>query len=81
MQKTYSKIGCSASSVKERTGTVGYVSDSALRYEWQVGAHHTASPVGAFFSSSVALQVLHLVEFLQEVLTFISTDGSEIVQR
>jgi len=48
IQRTYFKIGCSVTTVKERTGTVGYIYDSALRNKWPVVVHHTASPVGAF---------------------------------
>jgi hypothetical protein len=39
-----------------------------------------ASPVGAFFSSRVALQIRHLVEFTQEFLSFIYHDGSHVIQ-
>jgi hypothetical protein len=80
IQRTYFKIGPSVATVKERAGTVGFICDSALRNEWQIVAHHTASPVGAF-SSGIALKVCHLVEFGQEFLTFISSDCSNIIER
>jgi hypothetical protein len=67
--------------VKERTGTVGYIYDSALRNKWPVDVHHTASPVGVSFLSSIAFQVRHLVELLQEFLSPVSTDWSHIIKR
>jgi hypothetical protein len=41
----------------------------------------SASPVVAFFTSSLAHQVLHLIELLQDFDLLVSTDWSNIIER